>query len=79
MWVIIGLYFGINIALSLILWFLLGLSKSQVSGVGFFLVGILLILPLLIGLLLTFGMLLLLGPTYSLGEYTENFFKKIKV
>jgi len=79
MWTVIALYFGINILLAVILWFTLGLKNSQVSTVGFFLVIILLGLPILCVLLIMFAIVLIAGATYDFGDFLQNFFKKIKI
>ena len=79
MWTILAMYFGINALLAVVLWITLGLKNVQISGIGFFLVVILLGLPILCILLITFAIVLLAGATYDLGDYLQHFFKKIKV
>ena len=79
MWEIILLYFGINTLLAIMLWFSLGLQHVSISGVGFFLTVILLGLPILVILLVVFVIALGAGAAYNLGDFLQNFFKKIKV
>jgi len=73
----IAIYFGVNLALALVIW--LALLPTRISPIGYFLMMLFLGVIIVAALLIAFVILLAAGATYNLGDIIEKFFANGKL
>lgn len=72
----IALYFGFNLVFLILLW--LAAKPKEISFIGYFIMMLLVGLPILILLLVLFAVALVGGASYNLGDTIEGWFSGLR-